>query len=40
MYELYKKKTVENVTKKWDDYGIKIPSNIADNIKKYTPVKR
>ena len=40
MYELYKKRNVENVMKKWYDYGIEISSDILDDVKKYSPVKR
>jgi len=40
MYELYKKKTVENAAKKWEDYAIEVNSDVLNDIKKYSPVKR
>lgn len=40
MYDLYKKKSNENVMRKWEDYAIEIPSDVAKDIKKYTPVKK
>ena len=40
MYDLYKKKSAENVLKKWDDFSIEIPNNIANEIKNFVPVKK
>ena len=40
MYELYKNKSAESATKKWDDYSINVAPDIADDIKKFVPVKR
>lgn len=40
MYEIYKNKTAESATKKWEDYSINVETDIADDIKKFVPVKR
>ena len=40
IYELYKKKTDENVMKKWEDYVMEIPSDVLNDINKYSPVKK
>ena len=40
MYEIYKNKTAESATKKWEDYSINVKTDIADDIKKFVPVKR
>ena len=40
MYDLYKKKSAENVLKKWDDFSIEIPNNIVNEIKNFVPVKK
>ena len=39
MYELYKNKTAENATKKWDDYAISVTSDIVKDIKQFVPLK-
>ena len=40
MYELYKKKMAESATQKWDEYVINISPDLANDIKKFIPVKR
>jgi len=40
MYDLYKKKSSESALKKWDDLSIGIPSDIANEIKNFVPIKR
>ena len=40
MYELYKTKTAENITKKWDDYSIEIAPEMVNDIRKFSPVKK
>ena len=40
MYELYKNKTAECATKKWEDYSINVAPDIAEDINKFVPVKR
>ena len=39
MYDLYKKKSAENVNKKWQYFGLEISSNITNEINSYIPVK-
>ena len=39
MYELYKNKTAESTTKKWDDYSINVTPDIEKDIKKFVPIK-
>ena len=33
-------KTAENAAKKWEDYAIEVNSDVLNDIKKYSPVKR
>lgn len=40
MHDLYKKKSEENVNKKWQDFELEISSNIANEINSYIPVKK
>lgn len=40
MYDLYKKKTAENVLRKWDDFSIEISSDIANEVKNFVPIKK
>ncbi len=40
MYDLYKKKSAENVLQKWEDYAIEIPSNVVNEIKDFVPIKK
>ena len=40
MYELYKNKMAESAVKKWEEYAINVPADIANDIKKFVPVKR
>ena len=40
MYDLYKKKTVGNVLRKWDDFSIEISSDIANEVKNFVPIKK
>ena len=40
MYDLYKKKSAENVNKKWQYFGLEISSNITNEINSYIPVKK
>ena len=40
MYDLYKKKTAENVLRKWDDFSIEISSDIDNEIKNFVPIKK
>ena len=39
MYDLYKKKSEENINKKWQDFGLEISPNILNEINSYIPVK-
>lgn len=40
LYDLYKKKSAETVFHKWDDYAIDVPSEVANSIKNFVPIKR
>ena len=41
MYDLYKKKSAENVLQKWEDYdAIENPPNIVKQIKEFVPIKK
>ena len=37
---IYIKKSAESAFKKWDDLSIGIPSDIANEIKNFVPIKR
>ena len=40
LYKLYKKKTVENVLNKWENYTLEVNTDVIEEIKKYEPVKK
>ena len=40
MYDLYKKKSAENVLKKWDEFSIEISTNVANEINNFVPIKK
>ena len=40
MYELYKNKVAESALQKWEDYSIDVTADMANDIKKFEPVKR
>lgn len=40
MYDMYKKKTVDNAMKKWDEYGVNISSEMVNDIKEFVPIKK
>ena len=40
MYDMYKKKTVDNAMKKWDEYGVNISSDMVNDIKEFVPIKK
>ena len=40
LYDLYKKKTAENVMRKWEDYALEVPADVINEIKNYQPVKK
>lgn len=40
MYDLYKKKTADNVLRKWNNFSIEIPSNVANEINNFVPIKK
>ena len=40
MYDLYKKKSSENMNKKWEDFGLEVQQSVANDINNYIPVKK
>jgi hypothetical protein len=40
MYDLYKKKTAQNIYRKWDDYVINIKEDMIQSINDYVPSKK